>query len=233
MGKLIFFVKAWRGTPLLPDFPQDVYWPLMNFFFGQANANNSSSYVGSSTEAVPLLTFKREDRKQNPKEHKPLDKTQPKSIAHTRNYSRNHPPRPSQVDKNKIRIHISHKSLSSSPTQSIDKLIVLKSPSNTHNKPMCGSEKKRFRPVRDPSLKAKEIPVKTTVVAIFLLVFGASFLIAGFVTWLRWGVSEAMAFWILGGIAFIPGSYTSGIILGTWLGVRGYRYDLIPSYDEF
>ena len=98
---------------------------------------------------------------------------------------------------------------------------------------MCWKTEKKFKPVTyEQTYKQKTIPPKTTLMAVFLLVFGCCFLLAGFITWLEWGTYEAIPFWTLGGITFIPGSYASTIIFFTWLGKRGYRYDLIPSYDD-
>lgn len=34
------------------------------------------------------------------------------------------------------------------------------------------------------------------------------------------------------GIVFIPGSYASVVIFGTWSGWRGYDYNQIANYDE-
>lgn len=99
---------------------------------------------------------------------------------------------------------------------------------------MCWNTEKKFKPVTYEQTynKNKRMPPKTTLMAIFLLIFGCVFLLIGFVTWMEWGTYEAIPFWTLGGITFIPGSYASAIIFFTWIGKRGYRYDLIPSYDD-
>ena len=101
---------------------------------------------------------------------------------------------------------------------------------------MCNvkPKKRRFRVITDDDLLAesKTPPMKTTVVAIFLLFFGVSFLMAGFVTFYRWGVYDAIPFWTLGGLTFIPGSYASAILFMTYMGKKGYHYNLIPSYDD-
>eukprot|EP01084_Bolivina_argentea_P273086 465105_1 len=99
---------------------------------------------------------------------------------------------------------------------------------------MCWESKPKFRPVTYAQTYGtnKSLPPKTTLMAIFLLIFGICFLLTGFITWLELGTYAAIPFWTLGGVTFIPGSYASTIIFCTWMGQRGYRYDLIPSYDE-
>ena len=69
--------------------------------------------------------------------------------------------------------------------------------------------------------------------AIFLLVIGVIFSISGLVVWIEWGTYEAIPFWIMGGIGFIPGSYASIVILRAYLGHKGYTYDMLPSYDPY
>lgn len=37
---------------------------------------------------------------------------------------------------------------------------------------------------------------------------------------------------VLGSLMFIPGSYASFILYGSWRGWHGYEYSMIPSYDD-
>ena len=37
---------------------------------------------------------------------------------------------------------------------------------------------------------------------------------------------------VLGSLFFLPGSYASTILLGSYLGWEGYAYEMLPSYDE-
>ena len=98
----------------------------------------------------------------------------------------------------------------------------------------CAKKKRKFRPVTyaDSYKSGGDLPPRTTLMAVFLLIFGCCFLLTGFITWLELGTYEAIPFWTLGGVTFIPGSYASGIIFFTWIGKKGYRYDQIPSYDD-
>ena len=43
---------------------------------------------------------------------------------------------------------------------------------------------------------------------------------------------RATALLVLGGLTFLPGSYASWVLLGSWLRWRGYRAEDLPSYDE-
>lgn len=99
-------------------------------------------------------------------------------------------------------------------------------------------------------------PLKTTVVAALLFIGGLFFLCFGisiiFSRIMEHGKDRGLAMVILGGISkfylshqsdmihllilidtvFIPGSYASLIIYGTWKGWSGYDYSMIPSYDD-
>ena len=95
--------------------------------------------------------------------------------------------------------------------------------------------KKKFKPVRWKGGNEQEnnrLPIRTTLMAVGLFIFGVIFIITGFIVWWQWGTFDAIPFWTLGGITFIPGSYASGVILWTYMGYKGYRYDQIPSYDD-
>jgi hypothetical protein len=78
----------------------------------------------------------------------------------------------------------------------------------------------------------RKLPKRTFFTAVFLLGVGVIFCTLGLSFLFTLGLSEALPFLILGGIAFIPGSYVSFIMYQTWKGVPGYSYDQIPSYDD-
>jgi hypothetical protein len=59
-------------------------------------------------------------------------------------------------------------------------------------------------------------PKKSIYLALFLLAAGILFGGVGGVVFWRHGVSEAIPFWVMSGIAFIPGSYHCFILLLTW-----------------
>merc|ERR550534_1936731 len=78
-----------------------------------------------------------------------------------------------------------------------------------------------------------ELPPKTTLMALFLLTLGIIFCTVGAYTFLYQTLSEAVPFWTVGGICFLPGAYASFVIFKTWSGDREYRYEMIPSYDDY
>ena len=78
-------------------------------------------------------------------------------------------------------------------------------------------------------------PPRTTFAAIIMLVLGTVFLSIGLSIYLGSTLSAAdrgLSLIVLGSIMFIPGSYASMIIFGTWRGWHGYDYSQIPSYDD-
>ena len=70
------------------------------------------------------------------------------------------------------------------------------------------------------------------------MIFGTVFLVLGiseyFSAFFKVGgdTSVGLSMIILGAIMFIPGSYGSFIIYGTYRGWHGYSYSQIPNYDE-
>mmetsp|Transcript_5069 Transcript_5069/g.8301 ORF Transcript_5069/g.8301 Transcript_5069/m.8301 type:complete len:115 (-) Transcript_5069:88-432(-) len=79
-------------------------------------------------------------------------------------------------------------------------------------------------------------PIRTTIAGILMLVGGIFFLTFGLVViythFMKHGQSRGLAMVALGAMLFLPGSYATTVILGTWLGWEGYDYSQLPSYDE-
>ena len=94
---------------------------------------------------------------------------------------------------------------------------------------------KVFKPVpADPFRRhSSKLPPKTTLMALFLLTLGVIFSTVGAYTFLYQTLSEAVPFWTVGGICFLPGAYASFIIFKTYTGDRNYQYEMIPSYDDY
>jgi hypothetical protein len=76
-------------------------------------------------------------------------------------------------------------------------------------------------------------PVKTTLTALFLLIVGLVFTIGGLSFLFTAGPRDerTVPFLVIGGIAILPGSYASTILLLAWLGRPGFSYDQLPTYD--
>jgi hypothetical protein len=87
------------------------------------------------------------------------------------------------------------------------------------------------------ALIARSPPPKTTMCAIVLLLFGTIFLVFGMVIFFEslWNDSRdrGISLMAVGSIMFIPGSYASVIVYGSYMGWSGYDYNQIPSYDEY
>ena len=75
-------------------------------------------------------------------------------------------------------------------------------------------------------------PPKTTLCASLLFILGLIFLILGFSYFFSSSQDKGLPLLILGSIMFIPGSYASYIIYGTWRGWPGFDFSQIPSYDD-
>jgi Transmembrane proteins 230/134 len=73
--------------------------------------------------------------------------------------------------------------------------------------------------------------VKTITAAVLLFTVGSVMLWLG-VKNLYVDKDRAIAMLVLGGLMFIPGSYASFILLGSWLQWAGYRAEDLPSYDD-
>ena len=85
-----------------------------------------------------------------------------------------------------------------------------------------------------------QLPPRTTLWVLALSVFGSVFLILGlseyFTSIFRVGAggdaSVGLSMTVLGGLMFVPGSYGTWIIYGTYRGWSGYSYNQIPNYDD-
>jgi hypothetical protein len=76
-------------------------------------------------------------------------------------------------------------------------------------------------------------PPKTTLAAVVFLLLGTAFLITGGVTyWSTARSDKGLTFMLLGGLMFLPGSYATYILMGTFLGWDDFSYNQVPSYDD-
>ncbi|KAI9917470.1 hypothetical protein PsorP6_012647 [Peronosclerospora sorghi] len=74
-------------------------------------------------------------------------------------------------------------------------------------------------------------PLRTGLVAISLFILG---LVLIYVS-THVGLDEenrGVSIFILGLIAFVPGSYATCQLYGAWKGWKGYHYSQIPSFDD-
>ena len=88
---------------------------------------------------------------------------------------------------------------------------------------------------RIPLTQERNLPPKTTLCALFMLIGGTIFLITGTVIFLsesRKIGDRGFSMILLGSLMFIPGSYASAVLYGAYRGWDGYDYSQIPSYDE-
>ena len=78
------------------------------------------------------------------------------------------------------------------------------------------------------------IPLKTAALAVFLTAVGLGFLCTGVSLWWTTGgsVSDSVPFLVLGGLAFIPGSFHVVILYLAYTGQHGWTYDHIPTYER-
>lgn len=72
---------------------------------------------------------------------------------------------------------------------------------------------------------------KTITAAVLLFLTGSLMLYFG-VQLLPTEKDRAIGMLVTGSLAFLPGTYASWIILGSWLGWRGYDMHELPSYDD-
>lgn len=77
----------------------------------------------------------------------------------------------------------------------------------------------------------QSLPLRTKLTAFFLLGVGVLFLSLGQHEMRHKSLSDATAFLVLGMIGIIPGAYASFIIVAVWIGIEGYSYDMVPTYD--
>eukprot|EP01031_Cornospumella_fuschlensis_P024428 gene24428-29527_t len=111
---------------------------------------------------------------------------------------------------------------------------------------------------RTPLRGRKQLPIKTTIAAIVMLIAGIVLISVGLSillsSWLSHGKDRGVLLVVLGGISkstilyrfdpsmpnlrnyckivFLPGSYASIVLYGSYRGWTGYDYSLIPSYDD-
>eukprot|EP01039_Chlorochromonas_danica_P000804 gene804-873_t len=82
----------------------------------------------------------------------------------------------------------------------------------------------------------KRFPIRTTIAGVVLFLGGIIFLAVGlsimFSSTRSHGKDRGTLLVILGSVMFLPGSYASVIIYGSFKGWPGYDYSLIPSYDD-
>eukprot|EP01038_Epipyxis_sp_PR26KG_P009092 gene9092-12262_t len=76
-------------------------------------------------------------------------------------------------------------------------------------------------------------PLKTTSAAFLFLIIGTILLSLGVFELLDSDKDHgrSLSLVVLGSIMFIPGSYATITIIGTYCGWEGYDYSQIPSYD--
>ena len=73
--------------------------------------------------------------------------------------------------------------------------------------------------------------IKTVTAAVLLFAVGSIMLWLGLTT-LPTDKDRAIGMLVIGGLAFLPGSYATFILLGAWCRWDGYRYGDLPSYDD-
>ena len=76
-------------------------------------------------------------------------------------------------------------------------------------------------------------PFYTTIAAIIMFSAGSVFLALGLASiWRGDDLGRNISLLTLGSLLFIPGSYSSLILYGSWVGWNGFSYDQVPSYDD-
>ncbi|TMW69808.1 hypothetical protein Poli38472_001964 [Pythium oligandrum] len=79
--------------------------------------------------------------------------------------------------------------------------------------------------------RKKKFPIRTGIAAIVLFTLGSVLIWVSTRIGLD-GEQRGLSFFILGLIAFIPGSYATVQLYGSFKGWKGYDYSQIPSYDD-
>ena len=72
--------------------------------------------------------------------------------------------------------------------------------------------------------------LRTHIAAIAMLVVGSCLLLAGLVV-LFHNEEDSIPLFVLGAMTFIPGSYASWTLFGSYMKWPGFKADDIPSYD--
>ncbi|CAK4086052.1 unnamed protein product [Aphanomyces euteiches] len=78
------------------------------------------------------------------------------------------------------------------------------------------------------AVENSQIPVRTAVAALSLLIVGIVLLVMGFISSVE---GHGLSHVFLGVIAFIPGSYATFQLYGAYQGWRGYEFHNLPSYE--
>ncbi|GAB9472658.1 hypothetical protein Gpo141_00009831 [Globisporangium polare] len=85
--------------------------------------------------------------------------------------------------------------------------------------------------VPEYDMRKRRFPVRTGMAAVSLFALGSVLIFVSTRIGLD-GEHRGLSFLILGLIAFIPGSYASYQLYGSFKGWKGYDYSQIPSYDD-
>jgi len=72
---------------------------------------------------------------------------------------------------------------------------------------------------------------KTVTAAILLFTIGSVMIYYG-VQALAEDKDRAIAMLVIGSISFLPGIWSTWMLLCAWLRIPGYSYDQLPSYDD-
>jgi hypothetical protein len=85
-------------------------------------------------------------------------------------------------------------------------------------------------------LRRRLPPPKTTLAAAMLLFWGTVMLIMGLSFYFGGSGKEdydrGLTMMVLGGLMFLPGSFSSWTLLGAYLQWRDYDYAQVPSYED-
>lgn len=73
---------------------------------------------------------------------------------------------------------------------------------------------------------------KTITAAFVLFALGSLMLYFGVQALNEGEQDRAIAMLVIGSLAFLPGFYATWVIVATLLGLRGYDYHDLPSYDD-
>uniref|UniRef100_K3X3J5 Transmembrane protein 230 n=1 Tax=Globisporangium ultimum (strain ATCC 200006 / CBS 805.95 / DAOM BR144) TaxID=431595 RepID=K3X3J5_GLOUD len=93
------------------------------------------------------------------------------------------------------------------------------------------AQSSRFTVPEYETTRRKKFPIRTGLAAVSLFTLGSIMIFASTRIGLD-GEHRGLSFLILGLIAFIPGSYASYQLYGSYKGWKGYDYSQIPSYDD-
>lgn len=81
--------------------------------------------------------------------------------------------------------------------------------------------------------RIKKLPVKTASASCAMLVFGTLFIIFGiYCAFVCVEKARMIGWFVVGGILFIPGTYSVYILYNVVKGSEGFSLDDLPSYDS-